>query len=438
MFRLKNTTAKKTRRGTVAVLVVLSITLLLGIVAITLDGGLLQDNKRREQNAADAAAIAAANTIFTNYPTIVSLNTADPGGKAATAALKSASDNGCPNNGTDTTVVVNIPPQSGPFTNKIGYAEVIITYNQPRYFSAIWGSTSTPVVARAVAKGYWGGTGNGVIVLDPSVSGALGTQGGAAGIVTGGAAMIVDSNNASAAAAGGGGSFTADNFKITGGYTGTLNGTVQTGVLPIPDPLAYLPVPPVPPDGTITKMALGNGNTQYTLTPGRFANNLPAVQSGDVVIFQQASANSNGGIYYIDGGGFKDTGATIIMDPLTTGGVMIYNNPTSNSSSQGINISGNSAGSVNLSALTSGPYAGILLWQNRTATQGLSIAGQGSFNLSGTVYAANASLAVSGNGVAIIGSQYISRTLSLSGNGAVNINYTNNGTARKREVRLVE
>jgi hypothetical protein len=437
MFQKKNTAAKKNRRGTVAVLVVISITLLLGIVAITLDGGLLQDNKRRVQNAADGAAIAAANTIFANYPTIVSTNTADPGGKAATAALKSASDNGFNNTG-DNTVVANVPPQSGPFKNKIGYAEVIVTYNQPRYFSAVWGSTSIPVVARAVAKGYWGGTGDGVIVLDPSVSGALGSQGGAAGIVTGGGTMIVDSNNASAATAGGGGSFTADNFKITGGYTGTLNGTVQTGVLPAADPLAYLPVPPVPPDGTITKMALGNGNTLYTLTPGRFANNLPAVQSGDVVIFQQASANSNGGIYYIDGGGFKSTGATIMMDPNTSGGIMIYNNPNGNSSSQGINIAGNSAGNVTLSALSSGPYAGILMWQNREATQGLSIAGQGSFNLSGTFYAANANLSVSGNGVAVIGSQYISRTLSLSGNGTVNINYTDKGTARKREVRLVE
>jgi hypothetical protein len=410
---------------------------LLGAVAIALDGGLLQDNKRRVQGATDAAAIAAANKIFANYPTIIATSIADPSNKAADAARTSASDNGFPNNGTDTTVIVNIPPTSGPFARLLGYAEVIITYNQPRYFSRIWGSSATPVVARAVAKGYWGGTGNGVIVLDPSAKDALDASGTGSVTVTGGAAMIVDSSNYEAGRQTGGGSLTASRFDVNGGTTGSFNGPVNTGIPPIPDPLAYLPVPPVPPDGTVTTVSLGHGNKQYTLTPGRYTN-LPALQAGDVVILKQASANSNGGIYYIDGGGLNSSGGTIIMDPTTTGGVMIYNNPNSSASSQGISISGNASGVVNLSALTSGPYAGILLWQNRTATQALAIAGQGSFSLTGTFYTANANLQITGNGNATIGSQYISRTLNLSGNGAVTINYTDQGTARKREVRLVE
>lgn len=432
----EQTAAKSTRRGSVATLVVVSITLLLGIIAITLDGGLLQDNKRRLQSATDAAALAAANKLFKYYPTIISTNTADPGGWAKDAALTSAGQNGFPNNGTDTTVVVNIPPQSGPFASKIGYAEVIITYKQPRYFSTVWGSTSTPIVARAVAKGVWAGSGTGVLVLDPTAKDALDSSGGPSGIVTGGAAVIVDSNNPEAARATGGGGLTADRFEITGGTTGTFNGAVETGVLPTPDPLAYLPVPPVPPDGTMSKKSLGNGNHQYTLSPGHYAS-LPAVNVGDVVVFQQASANSNGGIFYIDSG-FTSTGATIMMDPNTSGGVMLYNSPTTSAQSMGISISGNSAGSVTLSALSSGPYAGILMWQNRSATQSLSISGQGSFNLTGTIYAANANMQISGNGTAVIGSQYISRTLNLSGNGAVLINYTDNGTARIRDVRLVE
>jgi hypothetical protein len=209
MYHLRFAAAKTPRRGTVAVLVAVSIMLLVGIVAITLDGGLLQDNKRRAQNAADAAAMAAANTLFSNSPTIYGSNIADPGGKAVAAALKNADDNGFPNNGTDTTVVVNIPPKSGLFTAQLGYAEVIITYNQPRYFSAIWGSTATPVVARAVAKGYWGGTGTGVIVLDPTAKDALNSSGGASLNLTGGAAMIVDSSNTEAARATGGGTLTA-------------------------------------------------------------------------------------------------------------------------------------------------------------------------------------------------------------------------------------
>jgi hypothetical protein len=93
---------------------------------------------------------------------------------------------------------------------------------------------------------------------------------------------------------------------------------------------------------------------------------------------------------------------------------------------------------VNLSPLTSGPYAGILLWQDRTANQTMSIAGGGNFSLGGTFYAADALLKVTGGGNATIGSQYISRYLNLAGNGNVTINYTDKLTGRIREVILVE
>src|SRR5262249_606611 len=116
----------------------------------------------------------------------------------------------------------------------------------------------------------------------------------------------------------------------------------------------------------------------------------------------------------------------------------IYNAPSSNSTNQAVDITGNSAGSVNLSALTSGPYAGMLMWQDRTSTVGMSISGQGSFDLEGTFYVANANLKVTGGGTASIGPQYYSRTLTMGGSGGVKINYSDGGTAPLREVRLVE
>src|SRR5262249_54961995 len=161
----------------------------------------------------------------------------------------------------------------------------------------------------------------------------------------------------------------------------------------------------------MTSRGLGMGNREYTLTPGRYTN-LPNFNVGDVVIFKQASYSSVGGIYYIDGGGFTSTGATIQMDSGTTGGIMIYNAPRSGATSNGISISGNSAGTVNLGPLTSGPYAGILFWQARTSSVPLAISGGGNFTLEGTFYAANANLQITGNGTATIGSQYISRTLN--------------------------
>jgi hypothetical protein len=221
----------KARRGIVAILVAVALLALLGIVAIALDGGVLQDSKRRVQGAADAAALAAATVFYENY-TKLSVSNPDPGGQAAAAAQQRAANNGFPNNGTTNTVVVNIPPTSGPFTGKIDYAEVIITYKQPRYFSAIWGSTPLPVVARAVARGAWAGSGDGVIVLDPTVKSSLNASGGGTVSVTGGASFIVDSNDAGAGSVTGGGSITANDFEITGGTVGPFNGTVNTGVPP--------------------------------------------------------------------------------------------------------------------------------------------------------------------------------------------------------------
>jgi hypothetical protein len=432
--------ARARRRGLVAILVALILTGLLGVVAISLDGGMMQDNRRRVQAAADAAVMAAAGQLYANYPAILASNSTitDPGGYAVAAAMASAAANGYNNDGTQSTVTVNIPPKSGPFTGAVGHVEVIITFNQPRYFSTIWGDSPLPIKARAVARGRWIGSNDGIICLDPSVQDALNAGGNGTLTVNGGAHVIVDSSDpASAARATGGGLFSAGEFDITGGANGIFGGTVITGVPPTPDPLAYLPAPAVPPPGTMTTTPLGQGNKMYTLSPGLYSN-LPNFTQGDIVMLQQASANNNGGIFYINQGGFTSTGASVIMDPTTSGGIMIYNNPANNANNQGISISGNSSGTVNLSALTSGPYQGILFWQARTASQQMSLTGGGSFSLTGTFYAANASLAVAGSGAAVIGSQYISRTVTFTGGGNTVIDYTDKGTAKMRDIRLVE
>jgi hypothetical protein len=393
----------------------------------------MQDSKRRVQSAADAAALAAATKLFENFLFISPINP-DPGGYAATAALASAATNGYSNDGTTNTVTVNIPPKSGPFAGMVDYAEIIITYNQPRYFGSVYGSQKIPITARAVSRGSWKGSGDGVIVLDPTAQYALDGAGTSGLSVNGGAKVIVDSNNAAAARANGGGSLTAPEFDITGGYVGTFNGNVVTGSPPIPDPLAYLAAPTQPPPGVITKKNIPGGGTAYYLTPGSYTN-LPNFTNGDTVTFAQASAG-NGGIYYING--LTSNSANLIMDNTTSGGLMIYNSPTNTSSSQGISIAGNANGTVNLSAPTSGPYTGILFWQDRQAAQTMTVNGNGSFNLVGTFYLANAQLSVSGGGTGTIGSQYISRLLYLGGGGTTIINYVPNVTGRSRIVQLVE
>ncbi len=474
MIRSRSIRPQSRRRGAVAVLVALLLAVLMGITAIAIDGGVLLSEHRHAQAAADASAMAAACVLYANYPNLPQDGTSSE----AEAAALSVAQSHFPNNPDDSepdytgelTVEVNIPPkcnppyQNSPYKNARGYAEVIITYKQKRFFSRLDPETgklrsdagAIPVTARAVARGAWTKPNIGVLILDYDDQSSLNAQGNGAFTETGGP-VIVNSNNPNAFVDMGNGTMIAESFHITGGLKLGSSATLETqpepnqiflGEHPTPDPLAYLPEPTMPPLGTITETSLASGNKQYVLTPGTFTN-LPQFNTGDVVIFQQASAG-NGGIYYINGGGFKSTGATIMMDPATSGGMMLYNNPQSTAQSEKLQITGNSAGSVILSPLTDGPYSGMMIWQDRDAVNEVLVEGNGEFTVKGTFYAAGAKLNVNGNGGtttgdtgqviqgSTIGSQYISNNLSLGGNGNVHINYFGPAVARVRILTLVE
>src|SRR5262245_832584 len=348
MLRTKSSCRPTVRGGKIIVLVALSLVGVLGMVALTTDGGLLLDQRRRVQTAADAAALAAAEDLFKNYQTYQGVDTPGTAEKLArsTAAAHGYTD--------DKLVTVNIPPKNGDHVGAAGYVEVIIESRQSRTFSSIFGGGDLPVKARAVARGRWIPFRDGILVLDLTATESLKAN-GTGTIYINGADLIVNSNDTSAV--GGDGSGTTiqvdnGNFVLRGGVKSntTLIGTVQQQSVPTPDPLAYLPEPKLS-DSTLTTakglqpnspiaqpylQALGlkakdvNGKV-YVLDPGRY-DNLPNFGNGDVVILKQGAGNNgiaNNGIYYLNGCGFHSSGATVVVDPTgaTTGGVMFYNDP---------------------------------------------------------------------------------------------------------------
>jgi len=113
---------------------------------------------------------------------------------------------------------------------------------------------------------------------------------------------------------------------------------------------------------------------------------------------------------------------------------MLFNSPKSNSDT--VSITG--TGSVTITPPTTGLYQGMSLFQERSATTDIKVAGNGNFNVTGTFYAANALVKVAGNGDTSVGSQYISRFLEINGNGALNINYDPNQAMPRRILGLVE
>jgi Flp pilus assembly protein TadG len=402
----------------VTLLAAFCLTVLVSFVAIAIDGGLLMDVRQKAQSAADAAALAAAEDLYLNT---VANKGLDPAGTAAAAANASATSNGFPN------PTVNIPPLSGPFAGQAGYAEVIVSLSQRRYFSTIFGNADIPVRARAVAVGRWTAAKVGILLLDPTGSGAL-TMTGTGGVSVAGVPFIIDSNSPSAAVTSGGGSATAPEFDITGtpgiSGSGNFNGPVYTGQPPAPDPLAYLP----PPDPTT--MTLQSHNP-YHLAGTQVDFIQPGVYRGGITVSGQATLNMAPGIYYMDGGGFSFTG----QGSLNAAGVMIYNDPKSNSD----NISINGTGSINFSPPTSGPYKGISLWQRRDATNTVYVTGNGGSSMSGTFYVTGGTLNVTGNGTNdVIGSQYISYDLTVNGNGNFAVSWNADQAGQTRIINLVE
>jgi hypothetical protein len=242
----------------------------------------------------------------------------------------------------------------------------------------------------------------------------------------------------------------------SGEFVNIATGQVDNSIIysqqqPVPDPLATLPVPTMPNTATLPNGDLANTTVKYTgngaydsvngiltLSPGTYNGGISASGGASIVL--------QPGIYYMNGGGFSfdGNGSLTVAGPASpdTGtGVLIYNNPQSNSDT--ISINGN--GAVSLPAPTTGTYNGISIFQARTATAAVNITGNGTTNIGGTFYAAGATLNVQGNGGMLLGNpidnlgaQYVSADLTVGGNGAFNIDYQGGNPINLRTLELVE
>jgi hypothetical protein len=436
------------RRGAVMPLTVLSLALLIGVVAIVIDGGTLMEDRRHVQAAADAAALAAAADLFANYSTNQGL---DPSGTAQTSALSNAAANGFSNDGVQSIVTVNLSPknyQGGPNAGKPlppGYAEVIIQYNAGRTFSNVFGSGAIPVRARAVARGQWVPNSNGVLLLNAHASGALYSSSGGL-TVTGG--LVVNSSSSTAVQFSGG-PVIASSFYFNQS-SGPLSGlslllglgssspTINYGP-PVPDPLRYLAAPdPValglPSQGTNLQISSGT----VDLYPGVYSGGI--VVSGGATAILHANSDGTPGIYYLQGGGLTVSGPSSITVAVgETAGIMIYNDWQS--SSDAINLSGSGVLTINPPA--SGLYKGISIFQKRGTLlapgPALTLSGSGALNLTGTVYAAYAKVTMSGSsGVSVMGGQLIADTLSVTGSATLSVAPGTQPIANTRVFGLVE
>jgi hypothetical protein len=431
------------RHGAIVPLLAILLTVVIGFTAIVVDGAILFADRRRVTAAADAAALAAAIELFTNGQDYQGVDT---NGTAAASARKTAKDNGFEDGVNNVTVAVNIPPSSGPYNGQAGYAEVIISMQEQRYFSKIFGSGNLPVQARAVARGSQAPKANGLIVLDPKSSNALTTTNSANITVVGGN-IIVDSNNSAGGTISNTGNISANELDFSGspGHstsgTGQFIGTIKSNQVPTPDPLASLPPPdqpsPVYSNVNISGLPTAGGSVPgvptpgdlkgWTLPPATYQNGIHISDNDPTHTYTLAS-----GLYYFKGGGLSlSANATIKSD---TGGVLLYFHDNG-----GLSIT--AGGSVTLAPMQTGPYANITIYQDRENTSQDSITGQstGSLNISGTVYTPAAKFTLTGSGGNYaVGSQYIVYQLVVTGSGNFNVIYNVPNVGPDRNLYLAE
>jgi hypothetical protein len=416
---------RRPRHGNVIALVVLCLTTILCVEAIALDGGRLLVERRHAQAVADAAAAAAAVDLLAHFSTNAGL---DLSGTGMASGLTTANANGYTNDGISSTVAVTFCPntyQTGPSAGQpiqAGSVEVSVTYNEWLSFGRLFGSSTIPVRARAVA-GVSGLVASpaGIISLSPSGADALLLTGSGSVTVTGGAIMV-DSSDSQAARISGSGTIKASSINIVGNDrvtgSGQFTGTINRGIGAVADPLAQLTEP------TTSGMTIQNGGKAYALTGSTAATVQPGVYVGGISLSGSGSLTLAPGVYYLEGGGFSATGS----GSITGSGVVIFNGYNGPSSGP-ISLTG--SGSVNLSPPLTGPYQGITIFQDRASTSAISMSGSGGMNVTGTLYAPNAAFTMTGSGSTnIMGSQLIGSTVVINGSGSIYVNWSTSSVAR--------
>lgn len=355
--------------GVALVVVALSMVVLMGFLGLGIDLGYMRQVKQRIQTAADAAALAGASEL--SY------------GDVTAAAQADAATNGFSNGANGVTVTVNNPPQtaSDPHYNDSNYVEAIISQSVPTMFAKIFGTNTVTVEARSEA--HLGSSPNCFYVLSPSAT--FQVNGGS---LTAQCGIVVDSS-AGVAFQANGTTISATAISVHGGDQingGSVTPTPQTNVATPSDPLSYLPKPTVGACGTSTSSPYYGSSSTAAPPSGTSAIFYPGVYCGGIELNGSVNATFASGTYILSNGYLQvnSSSATLTGSSVTfyfTGSGSIQFNGTSH---------------FNLTAPTTGTYAGILFFQNSSDTSPAQLNGDSSTIFQGALYFPGALLQING------------------------------------------
>jgi len=341
--------------GVTAPILALSLTSLIGVLAVTLEAGYWYKSKADLQMATDMAAYAGAIELAnsTNQAAIISskLNAIENGYDFELGAI-----------------TVNSPAIAGAYTSE-NSVEVNISQRGNQFFSSIFGANRITYNVRSVASLVKTHEAC-VLALNTSASGAIGITGSVNANLPN-CSLAANSASSSAIELGGSSSVTAECLATVGGITGaeahaTLDcgSSGKTGAKAYDDPYADIVVPNVA-DYPICQTPIKTGKWDYDLGAGRYCSNMTvkgtyALDAGtylfdgiDVKFIGSVAEliGSDVTIFLVNGATLSgiNGGADIILDAPTTGdyaGLAIYSDPATQPSGTTVKLNGGSATSV--------------------------------------------------------------------------------------------
>ena len=203
---------------------------------------------------------------------------------------------------------------------------------------------------------------------------------------------------------------------VVGGITGAENITASNGITtgrsPISDPYSKVNFPSF------------SGCTENNLTVKDNVTLNPGVYCGGIRVNAGASVSLNPGVYYMDQGDlWVNSNASISGTNVT---IVFTSSTGKNFATARINGSA----SVSLTAPTSGPTAGIVLFGDRRITdEEFRFEGGSSQTFGGAVYLPTAAVQYSGGADISTGcTQVIARTIKFTGNSNLTINCEDQAT----------
>ena len=399
-------------RGNVLMLMGLSMPMLIGLAGLGTDTIQWTLMKQQLQRSADSAALNGA------YAKAQAENATVNANRDLTKTLDGFVGVG---------VTVQNAPTTGTYAGNVRAVRVALTYSQALPFSSLFLATPPTISVEATAAVLNNGD---YCVISLEDSNTTGVTFAGNSTVNLGCGVATNATGSSAVTATGSTSVLASPIVAVGIVPASSNFRTGTQLvsysIPQRDPFGSLadPTSDIPSPCNGGNVIVGS-NKAETLNPGCYTN---ITVRGDLTM--------NPGTYYINGGGFStNSQATIVAHGVT---IILTGNGTNIGQ-----VDMNGGANIQMSAPTTGTYAGVLFYKDRNApsTYNDVFNGGASGHFLGTIYMPSQTVTLSGNSSFTTDCmKLVARNVVMTGNTSITNNCPFDPTKDKftgTQVRLV-